>query len=130
MVSGPPLTRSGGHCWFLGGVADSVEELVDAVQERAARGADWLKVMATGGFVTTVSDPWQLQYGSGPLAAVVAAVEHLGLPVTANAIPPPGTAAEVSHAAHPAPVPPPASVSTHLAQLNLSTACLAPLLDT
>lgn len=41
VVSGPPLTRSGGHCWFLGGVADSVEELVDAVQERAARGADW-----------------------------------------------------------------------------------------
>lgn len=35
VVSGPPLTRSGGHCWFLGGVADSVEELVDAVQERA-----------------------------------------------------------------------------------------------
>lgn len=85
VVSGPPLTRSGGHCWFLGGVADSVEELVDAVQERAARGADWIKVMATGGFVTTASDPWQPQYGSGQLAAVVAAAEQVGLPVTAHA---------------------------------------------
>lgn len=96
VVSGPPLTRSGGHCWFLGGVADSVEELVDAVQERAARGADWIKVMATGGFVTTASDPWQPQYGSGQLAAVVAAAEQVGLPVTAHAHATAGIAAAVA----------------------------------
>lgn len=96
VVSGPPLTRSGGHCWFLGGVADSVEELVDAVQERAARGADWIKVMATGGFVTTASDPWQPQYGSGQLAAVVTAAEQVGLPVTAHAHATAGIAAAVA----------------------------------
>jgi imidazolonepropionase-like amidohydrolase len=85
VVSGPPLTRTGGHCWFLGGAADSAEALVDAVNERAARGVDWIKVMATGGFVTEGTDPWQPQYTDDELAAVVEAAHRVGLPVTAHA---------------------------------------------
>ena len=85
LVSGPPLTRTGGHCWFLGGAADSTEALVDAVSERAARGVDWIKVMATGGFTTEGTDPWQPQYTSDELAAVVEAAHRVGLPVTAHA---------------------------------------------
>jgi imidazolonepropionase-like amidohydrolase len=85
MVAGPPLTPSGGHCWFLGGEADGAEALVDAVNERAARGVDWIKVMATGGFTTTGTDPWQPQYNGDELAAVVEAAHRAGLPVTAHA---------------------------------------------
>jgi len=85
MVAGPPLTPSGGHCWFLGGEADGAEALVDAVNERAARGVDWIKVMATGGFTTTGTDPWQPQYNGDELAAVVGAAHRAGLPVTAHA---------------------------------------------
>jgi imidazolonepropionase-like amidohydrolase len=96
VVSGPPLTRSGGHCWFLGGEADSTEALVDAVKERAARGVDWIKVMATGGFVTAATDPWQPQYNSDQLAAVVEAAHRVGLPVTAHAHAAVGIAAAVA----------------------------------
>jgi imidazolonepropionase-like amidohydrolase len=85
LVSGPPLTRRGGHCWFLGGEADGAEALVDAVNERAARGVDWIKVMATGGFTTERTDPWQPQYTGDQLAAVVEAAHRVGLPVTAHA---------------------------------------------
>ena len=85
MVAGPPLTPSGGHCWFLGGEADGAEALVDAVNARAARGVDWIKVMATGGFTTTGTDPWQPQYNGDELAAVVGAAHRAGLPVTAHA---------------------------------------------
>jgi imidazolonepropionase-like amidohydrolase len=85
LVAGPPLTRRGGHCWFLGGEADSAEALVDAVYERAARGVDWIKVMATGGFTTEGTDPWQPQYTGDQLAAVVEAAHRVGLPVTAHA---------------------------------------------
>jgi len=85
LVSGPPLTRSGGHCWFLGGEADSAEALVDAVSERAARGVDWIKVMATGGFTTAGTDPWQPQYTVDRLTALVEAAHRVGLPVTAHA---------------------------------------------
>jgi imidazolonepropionase-like amidohydrolase len=48
LASGPPLTVTGGHCWFLGGEADGVEGVRWAVRERAARGVDVVKVMATG----------------------------------------------------------------------------------
>jgi imidazolonepropionase-like amidohydrolase len=85
MVAGPPLTPSGGHCWFLGGEADGAEALVDAVNARAARGVDWIKVMATGGFTTIGTDPWQPQYNGDELAAVVGAAHRAGLPVTAHA---------------------------------------------
>jgi imidazolonepropionase-like amidohydrolase len=85
VVSGPPLTRSGGHCWFLGGEADSAEALVEAVQERAARGVDWIKVMATGGFTTAGTDPGRPQYTTDQLAALVEAGHRVGLPVTAHA---------------------------------------------
>ena len=85
MVAGPPLTPSGGHCWVLGGEADGAEALVDAVNARAARGVDWIKVMATGGFTTTGTDPWQPQYNGDELAAVVGAAHRAGLPVTAHA---------------------------------------------
>ncbi|MBY0441071.1 MAG: amidohydrolase family protein [Mycobacteriaceae bacterium] len=85
LISGPPLTPKGGHCWFLGGEADSTEELIKAVEERAARGVDWIKVMATGGFVTAGTDPWRPQYSHDQLATIVATANRVQLPVTAHA---------------------------------------------
>ena len=85
LISGPPLTPVGGHCWFLGGEAESTGELVNAVEERAARGVDWIKVMATGGFVTAGTDPWRPQYDAHQLATIVAAAHRVHLPVTAHA---------------------------------------------
>ncbi|QUR69494.1 amidohydrolase family protein [Mycobacterium spongiae] len=96
VVSGPPLTRTGGHCWYLGGAADSTDDLVDAVEQRAARGVDWIKVMATGGFVTEGSDPLQPQYDHDQLTAVVEAAHRMGLPVTAHAHAAAGIAAAVA----------------------------------
>lgn len=96
LVSGPPLTRSGGHCWFLGGAADSTEALAAAVRERAERGVDWIKVMATGGFTTTGTDPGQPQYTVDQLAALVEAAHRSGLPVTAHAHATAGIAAAVA----------------------------------
>jgi imidazolonepropionase-like amidohydrolase len=85
VVSGPPLTRTDGHCCFLGGQADTAAQLVDAVRERARRGVDWIKVMATGGFRTSGTNPWRPQYTADQLAAVVDAAHQMGLPVTAHA---------------------------------------------
>ena len=85
LVAGPPLTRRKGHCWFLGGEADTTEELVVAVSERAERACDVVKIMATGGVLTPGFLPHESQYGLDALRAVVAAADERGLPTAAHA---------------------------------------------
>lgn len=96
LVSGPPLTPKGGHCWFLGGEADSTQSLVDAVEERASRGVDWIKIMATGGFVTAGTDPWRPQYDVDQLATILETANRVRIPVTAHAHATAGIASAVS----------------------------------
>jgi imidazolonepropionase-like amidohydrolase len=85
LVSGPPITPTGGHCWFLGGEADSDQEVATAVAERARCGADWVKVMATGGFLTPGTDPLRSNYPLATLVALVDAAHRHRLPVAAHA---------------------------------------------
>ncbi|TWP43384.1 amidohydrolase family protein [Lentzea tibetensis] len=85
LAAGAPLTRRGGHCWFLGGEADDVAELRKAVADRVASGADVIKVMATGGTMTPGFRPDESQYDLAALRAVVEAAHEAGLPVTAHA---------------------------------------------
>jgi imidazolonepropionase-like amidohydrolase len=85
VASGPPLTRRKGHCWFLGGEADTVEELRAAVAERAERGCDVVKVMATGGVITPGFLPHESQYGLTELRAIVEEARECGLPTAAHA---------------------------------------------
>src|SRR5215468_1857050 len=96
LVAGPPITRSGGHCWFLGGEADTPPELAAAVAERAARGVDVIKVMATGGVITPGCLPYQSQYGRSELALIADAAHRAGVPVTAHAHGNPGIADAVA----------------------------------
>lgn len=52
-AAGPPLTRTAGHCWFLGGEANNAAALQSAVARHAAHGVDIIKIMATGGAITS-----------------------------------------------------------------------------
>ncbi|GKQ39168.1 amidohydrolase family protein [Streptomyces sp. A012304] len=85
VASGPPITRTGGHCWYLGGEADGAEQAARAVEERARRGVDLIKVMATGGMTTAGSDPGSAQYTPAELRAITRTAHELGLRVTAHA---------------------------------------------
>ncbi|MEO6879822.1 MAG: amidohydrolase family protein [Mycobacteriaceae bacterium] len=85
LASGPPLTRRKGHCWFLGGEADTIDELHAAVSERAERECDVVKVMATGGVITPGFLPHQSQYGPAELTAIVTTAHHHRLPTVAHA---------------------------------------------
>lgn len=49
LLSGPSLTISGGHCRYFGGEADGVEGVRRAVRQRVGEGADWIKVIGSGG---------------------------------------------------------------------------------
>jgi imidazolonepropionase-like amidohydrolase len=76
VVAACPITVTGGHCWFMGGEADSEDDLRHLVRTHHKNGADLIKVMSTVGFMTSGSAPWYAQFttaqarrhrrGSGP----------------------------------------------------------------
>jgi len=49
LVSGPPLTITGGHCYYLGGEADGVDGVRQKARAILKDGADLVKVMGSGG---------------------------------------------------------------------------------
>jgi imidazolonepropionase-like amidohydrolase len=85
LAAGPPITSTKGHCWFLGGETEGVQGIRAAVQERAARGADVIKVMATGGELTEGTYPHLPQFSLEELKAAADEAHRLGLPITAHA---------------------------------------------
>ncbi|MFI6768901.1 amidohydrolase family protein [Streptomyces sp. NPDC050355] len=85
VAAGPPITRTRGHCWYLGGEADGIAAVEAAAGERVARGVDVVKVMATGGVTTPGWGPHHSQYTREELAAVTRVAHAHGRPVTAHA---------------------------------------------
>lgn len=96
IAAGPPITRTRGHCWFLGGEADGIEAVQAAVAERVTRGADVIKIMATGGATTHGWGPHESQYTLEELAAATELAHALGKPITAHAHGPRGIADAVA----------------------------------
>jgi imidazolonepropionase-like amidohydrolase len=84
LAAGPPLTREGGHCWFLGGACEGEAALRAAVRDRAEHGCDVVKIMVTGGVLTPTFPVWTSQFTTDELRAVVDEAHGLGLPVAAH----------------------------------------------
>lgn len=81
-----PLTVPGGHCHDLGGATDTTAGIRALVAANAARGADWIKVMVTGGFTTGGrSSPYEPQFTDTQVRATVDAAHEHGLPIAAHA---------------------------------------------
>ncbi|WP_196444207.1 amidohydrolase family protein [Planomonospora sp. ID67723] len=85
VAAGAPITSVGGHCWSMGGEARGASGLRDAVRQRADRGADIVKIMASGGVLTPGTDTMSPQFTDDELKAAVAEAHALGLPITAHA---------------------------------------------
>jgi imidazolonepropionase-like amidohydrolase len=85
VAAGPPITSVWGHCASLGGEASGVDELRAAVRERDERGADLVKIMASGGIMTVGTDIMACQFTDDELTAVVDEAHRHGLAVTAHA---------------------------------------------
>ena len=83
ILCGPPLTMTGGHAHFLGGVADGPAEIARMVRRRIGAGADFIKLIGTGGG-TPGTHPAHASYSRAELAAAVAAAHRLDVPVTVH----------------------------------------------
>lgn len=77
ILSGPPITRTGGHCWFLGGEADGVDGVRRIVRQLNKDGVDIVKIMATGGG-TTRSYPYQPSFTQEEISAAVDEAHVMG----------------------------------------------------
>lgn len=84
LTAGAPLTSTGGHCWYMGGEADSLEEIRKMVRLHHKNRVDHIKVMATGGFMTTGSAPWFAQFTEAGLKIIVEEAHRVGLRVAAH----------------------------------------------
>jgi imidazolonepropionase-like amidohydrolase len=85
VVATRPITVTGGHCWFMGAEADSEDDLRRMVRTHHKHGADLIKVMSTGGFMTTGSAPWYAQFSTAQIAVIVEEAARVDKKVAAHA---------------------------------------------
>jgi imidazolonepropionase-like amidohydrolase len=84
LISIRPITTTGGHCYFMGGRADTAEECRKISREHIEAGCDFLKVMATGGMMTKGSAPWFAQYDQRELEAITNEGRRVGKKTSAH----------------------------------------------
>jgi imidazolonepropionase-like amidohydrolase len=95
LVSGPPLSITGGHCdnnmlpfeyhATSDGVADGISAVQHKVRENIKYGADLIKVCATGGVLSLGDNPQASQFTLEEMKAIVADAHRLGRKVAAHA---------------------------------------------
>ena len=83
--AGPPITRPGGHCWFLGGEAEGSAGVRDAVRRHVERGVGVVKVMTTGGELTPGTLAHQASFSVEELRVLADEAHRAGLPITGHA---------------------------------------------
>lgn len=85
-AAGPAITTPRGHLFYLGCTAVTAEEVRQAARRILDRGADFVKICATGGVMTAESDPLAVQYPEEALRAAVEEAEARGTLVAAHVL--------------------------------------------
>jgi imidazolonepropionase-like amidohydrolase len=70
VLAGPPITVTGGHEWYLGGEADGPEGVRQKVRALVKSGADFIKVLGSGGG-TPNTKSWLPSFRPEEFAALV-----------------------------------------------------------
>lgn len=79
-----PIARTGGHAWYLSRQTDGVGALRARVREHVRDGANFIKMMVSGGVGTVGSDQSRAEYTRDEVEAVVAEATRLGVRVAAH----------------------------------------------
>ena len=78
ICSGRVVCMTGGHGWQFGREADGTDEIREAVREQLKAGADFVKMIATGGVMTKGVDPGATQFTLEELLAGVEEARKAG----------------------------------------------------
>jgi imidazolonepropionase-like amidohydrolase len=86
LAAGSPITITGGHCHFLGLEADGSDGVRAAARGELKRGANCLKIMATGGRMTPGTNTGAAQYTVAEIRAAVEEAQRWHVTVAAHAL--------------------------------------------
>jgi imidazolonepropionase-like amidohydrolase len=93
LSSGMPITTTAGHGHFFGLRADGIDEVRKSVRRLVEDGVDFVKVMATGGRITSGSNMHALQYDQAALDTIASEAHRLFRRVAAHVLGTDGIAA-------------------------------------
>jgi len=86
LSAGKVVCMTGGHAWFIGEESDGPDEIRKTVRENLKRGADWIKVIATGGVLSPGVEVGSSQLDPDELEMAVRESHKAGRRVAAHAI--------------------------------------------
>ena len=78
VVSGRNLCMTGGHGWTMGRECDGPDDCRKAAREQLRAGADWVKIMATGGVMTKGVEPGSPQLTEEEMRAAIEEAHKVG----------------------------------------------------
>jgi len=85
LISGPPICMTGGHVYTIGMESDGVDEVRKSVRTLLKKGADVIKVMASGGVYTEGEEPASPQMTVEEMAVAVEEAHKRNVKVAAHA---------------------------------------------
>ncbi|MYU12630.1 amidohydrolase family protein [Streptomyces sp. SID8361] len=84
--AGVPVTSPGGHCAVMGGEAADAGRALALIDANRRSGADWTKLMVTGGFLSSAaSSPYRTQFPQHLLDSAVRTSHARAMKVAAHA---------------------------------------------
>ena len=84
VTAGIPISRKDGHCAFMGGGVVNEDDLGRLIGRNFANGHRFVKVMVSGGFITTGSDPAAVQFSLNEVRAIKRMAHDRGMRVAAH----------------------------------------------
>lgn len=84
LIAGELLVRTGGHCHVMGRETDGSDDIRRGIREQVSIGADFIKIMLTGGVSTIGSDPLQQEYSDEEILTAISEAHRNQLPIAGH----------------------------------------------